>query len=242
MATQITELTNAIGDKVKLSSPATNSPSTDERLIVLEKNIQELSSVINGYSNVMAKLIANSNQIYNQIDINYNDNKIHIRASKNIVNSNAVLYILPSESIENTVDNPVKLIIHHGSGKTELEIVKEDDKGNLVALETGDIVSNRLCMFRINTYDISKIILLNASIQGDINLRTLHCGEAFFSKPPRLSNGDVLLSAATEQNLIDELDNRYQKKIVFGTVAPNDYTGLLLAGQIYIQTEDNQNV
>lgn len=235
---------DVFGNNVELDVSGVVTPTMEQRVTMLENNLKKVVQGINGWSNVLKRVIANTNEIYPQIDINYNDNKIHIRASRHIINSTSVIYVLPTENIVKDEKGSMscQLVVHHGMGATTtLAIVKEDYNGNLVELDTGDIVANRLAMFRTAPNDSSKIILVNSSVYGKVNINELTAVHATF-----LNNPEVVVDGTKEQilsnkqglNLIDSLDARYQKKLIVSDKPINEYTGQLDEGQIYVQVDE----
>lgn len=235
---------DVFGNTVELETSNLVTPTTEQRITMLEKNLKTVVKGMNDWNNILKRVIANTNEIYPQIDLNYNDNKIHIRASRHIINSTSIIYVLPTENIvrDDKSSLSCQLVVHHGMNtSTTMAIVKEDYNGNLVELETGDIVANRLAMFRTAPNNNSKIILVNSSVYGRININELTAVHATFLNNPEVivdGKAQQILSSKQGIDLIDDLDARYQKKLVVSKTPINDYVGTLEAGQLYVQVDE----
>lgn len=242
------KIKNHKGGEVEVLKNAGDGKLTEARIQSLEEDILTIANILNGWESVFSVLVANSNKIYHQIDTSYGDNAIHIRAPRNILTSTALIYVLPCESIDTIgKDDVPTLVMHTGAGDPiTLYIKKEDFHGNLIAVSTGDIISNRVCMFRLNPYNPKEIILCNSLSAESLSVDELVCNRAIFNNLPvvKTASGEEQVQTAKKQlELIDELDERYQKKIVFGMDSPEEYTknNYLAPGQIYIQTAYDVN-
>ena len=243
------KIKNHKGEVVEVLKNAGEGNITEDRIRSLEQDISAIAVILNGWESVFSVLVANSNKIYHQIDTRYEDNAIHIRAPKNILSSTALIYVLPCESIDTNKENAdaPTLVMHTGAkDPVTLHIKKEDFHGNLVNVSTGDIISNRICMFRLNPYNPNEIILCNSLSAESLSVDELVCNSAIFHSLPivKTASGDEQVQTAkTQFDLVEELDNRYQKKIVFGMDSPEVYTKehYLEPGQIYIQTAEDIN-
>lgn len=244
-----TIIKNHEGKEYKVLEAAGDGNITKDRIESLEKDILTIARILNGWESVFSVLVANSNKIYHQIDTRYGDNAIHIRAPKNILSSTALIYVLPCESIDTIAEGmpAPTLVMHTGAGDPiTLHIKKEDFHGKLVNVSTGDIISNRVCMFRLNPYNLKEIILCNSLSAESLSVDELVCNSAIFHRFPIVqtaSGYEQVQTAKTQADLITELDDRYQKKIVFNTLPPEEYTKehYLEPGQIYIQTAYDVN-
>ena len=230
------------------------SPTLTDRVTFIESDLRQIALTLQGYTSVFRKIIANHTEIYPQIDIDFGDNNIHIRAHRDITFSTSIIYILPIETINKTesvsedTGIDVKLYIHHGAvldqdlhqNVTELVVMKEDNNGFIVKPQVGDIVANRLLMLRINPANPDQAIIINSSIYNSASVTNLVATHAtFLTNPKVLVDGEeqILESHQQEDKLIEELDSRYMKKFVVGTVPIEKYTGNLDDEQIYIQVE-----
>lgn len=243
------KIKNHKGEVVEVLKNAGDENITVDRIRSLEQDILAIARILNGWESVFSVLVANSNRIYYQIDTSYGDNAIHIRAPKNILSSTALIHVLPCESIDTLRENAgvPTLVIHTGAGDPiKLHIKKEDFYGKLVNVSTGDIISNRVCMFRLNPYNLNEIILCNSLSAESLSVDELVCNSAIFHRFPivKTASGDEQVQTAkTQADLITELEGIFQKKIVFGTLSPEEYTkdNYLAPGQIYIQTAYDLN-
>lgn len=240
---------NHKGDVFEILKRAGEDNITKDRISSLEEDISAIADILNGWESVFSVLVANSNRIYHQIDTRYGDNAIHIRAPKNILSSTALIYVLPCESIDTLKEGmpAPTLVMHTGAGDPIiLHIKKEDFYGKLVNVSTGDIISNRVCMFRLNPYNLNEIILCNSLSAESLSVDELVCNSAIFHRFPivKTASGDEQVQTAkTQADLITELEGIFQKKIVFNTLPPEEYTKehYLEPGQIYIQTAYDVN-
>lgn len=120
--------------------------------------------------------------IYNQQQIStVNTGEIAIKYPYNNIPDNAILFVLPLySSLESNNKLVIKFanvsndgtIINYNTVKT-YNIMVEDTNGTKRKAGLGDIVANRLCMFRFITGNSSDIILCNNPIYNNLKCSTL---------------------------------------------------------------------
>lgn len=183
--------------------------------------------------------------MYRQTDKNYNDDRIHITADKSLLNSTALIYVLPYES---NTDSTTLIINHSASEYTELAIVKESFDGSLQPVKAGDIVSNRVAIFRINQFNKEQLILLNSVTSGTASFNKLSVGEAIFNVPPYIigenNTKHKVASVKDLEDMLNEIKSLYQAKIHVSTESPEEYFNnhSLQSGTIYVQVEDELQI
>ena len=120
--------------------------------------------------------------IYNQQQLStVNTGEITIKYPYDKVPDNAILFVLPLySSLESNNKLTIKFAQVQQDGKAvsysttkTYEIMVEDTNGTKRKAGLGDIVANRLCMFRFITGNSSQIILCNNPIYNNINCSTL---------------------------------------------------------------------
>ena len=121
--------------------------------------------------------------IYNQQKVNpINTGEIVIKYPYETIPDNALLFVLPLYSSIEEGNNKLTIkfakVISDGSRVTystvkSYEIIVEDTNGTKRKAGPGDIVANRLCMFRFITGNSSQIILCNNPIYNSLNCSTL---------------------------------------------------------------------
>lgn len=120
--------------------------------------------------------------IYNQQQLSsVNTGEITIKYPYDKVPDNAILFVLPLySSLESNNKLTIKFAQVQQDGKAinytttkTYEIMVEDTNGTKRKAGLGDIVANRLCMFRFITGNSSQIILCNNPIYNNLNCSTL---------------------------------------------------------------------
>ena len=127
--------------------------------------------------------------------------------------------------------------------ETSYKIYVETSEGTLTLATKGDIVANRLAMFRFIKGDNDSVILINSPLYNSISLSTLTVTNktTFYTTPvivDRVSNSEIPL--ATNSDLIS-LENRVKKleqKFQYGTLDAEEALIDAEVGTIYIQVEE----
>lgn len=195
--------------------------------------------------------------VYNQQQLStVNTGEIVIKYPYQSIPENALLFVLPLYS---SLESGNKLTIKYAKvsedGTTvsytttkSYNIMVEDTNGTKRKASTGDIVANRLCMFRFITGNSSDIILCNNPIYNNLSCSTLCItNDATFYKIPTVSyiknNTTFKTELALNQNLL-ELEERVtalENKFKFGTDTPEKYfeaNPSTPKGTIYMQVEE----
>ena len=126
---------------------------------------------------------------------------------------------------------------------TTYNILIENPEGTLSYATKGDILANRLCMFRFIKGDNDTVILINSPLYNNISVSTLNVtNEATFYTMPTVIDSvtDSRIPLVTRTQLL-ELTNRVsklEKKFQFGTEDANSVLSNADVGTIYIQVEN----
>jgi hypothetical protein len=154
--------------------------------------------------------------------------------------------VLPNETLEGSEISPSLEIEYGGDAPLIFSIKKEKPEGGLTYAEAGDIVANRLALFRINPTDRSEIILINPTINSGAVLTDVTLQNVVFivdeDNPLIVRNAEGETPLVTEDDL-DELRDEflagYQQKVIVSTDTLEIYnqSHTLEDGQIFIQIE-----
>ena len=208
-------------------------------------------------------------QIYPQRIVSDNQGEIIINYPHKEIPSNIILYVLPYRSSinidKNTPSQSNMLTINYHTTKlnpttkkyelTSIEtkhysIIVEDTNGKKREAEAGDILADRLCMFRFSTKNSNEVILCNSPLYGDVFCNKLEVVEELklYGKPViGVKEGgvfvpkDSLVTKSELKELQDKLDS-LAKKLIVGTQTPEQYFSAnpnAEEGTIYLQMEDN---
>lgn len=194
--------------------------------------------------------------IYNQQQLStVNTGEIVIKYPYEKIPDNVLLFVLPLYS---SLSSGNKLTIKYAtvtsSGTVsyatskQYNIMVEGTNGKKRSATTGDIVANRLCMFRFITGNSSDIILCNNPIYNNLNCSTLCItNEATFYQIPTVTyttnNVTKTTPLALNQDLqaLAERVAALENKIKIGTDTPEKYfesNPNTPNGTIYMQVEE----
>lgn len=195
--------------------------------------------------------------IYNQQKTSsINTGEITIKYPYSEIPNNALLFVLPLFS---STDTPNKLIIKHArvlqDGVTirydnvkTYNILVEDINGKKRNAKRGDIVANRLCMFRFISGDSTNVILCNNPVYNNISCSTLSVTNSVtFYEPPKIITyeGSVekesYLVTNKELQAVKDRLTMLENKFKVGTQTAEEYFDEhdnLPEGTIYMQVED----
>lgn len=180
---------------------------------------------------------------------------IYIHYPYEDIPNNAILFVLPMRgSVEYSESSVNKLVIQYWQPSV-------DDKGNPTVVVTkekaydilieqadgskryatlGDILPDRLCMFRFVKSSADYVVLCNDPIHGDVYCSSLKVtGETVFNQAPKVNQFKVVTS--NELADIDKRLGELENKIKTGTQTAESFfkeNPGLPVGTIYIQTEE----
>lgn len=217
-----------------------------------------MSNNIDALYEGLKKMLNYLPMIYNQQQVNsFNTGELVIKYPYETVPDNALLFVLPLySSLESNNKLTIKFakvsqdgsIISYATTKT-YDIMVEDTNGTKRRASTGDIIANRLCMFRFISGNSSHVILCNNPIYNNINCSTLCItNSAKFYKVPTVvyftNQGNEREAAlALDQDLqslaarVSALENKFQ----VGTDTAEKYfedNPNTPSGTIYLQVEE----
>jgi hypothetical protein len=232
-------------EPLELITPS-DATKLSQNLTRIAEKINEIVEKVTIQESLISLLSINSPKIYPQIDLDYRDNIISIRASSSIQSCSGIIYVLPNETLEGSEISPSLEIEYGGDAPLIFSIKKEKPEGGLTYAEAGDIVANRLALFRINPTDRSEIILINPTINSGAVLTDVTLQNVVFivdeDNPLIVRNAEGETPLVTEDDL-DELRDEflagYQQKVIVSTDTLEIYnqSHTLEDGQIFIQIE-----
>ena len=180
------------------------------------------------------------------------DNKFVLEYSYSEIQSDALLFFVPSVSSKELSNKECILNIRtpyvSNEGTTryldnEYKIyVEQVNASTLQKATKGDILANRLCIFRFNP--VSKIaILINSPLYNDVKFSSIEATDAVFQNDPCVINEKGvkmrLINEEEFSSLIQRVDN-LEQKILFGSEDPNQILKDKPVGTIYIQYEETK--
>lgn len=158
--------------------------------------------------------------------------------------------MLPNETLEGSDISPRLEIEYGGDAPLIFQIKKEMPEGGLTYAQAGDIVANRLALFRINPTDRTEMILINPTINSGAVLTDVTLRNVVFivdeDNPLIVRDYKGETPLVTEDDL-DELRAEilagYQQKVIVSTYDLQTYinqSNTIEDGQIFIQIEDQE--
>ena len=167
--------------------------------------------------------------------------------------NNGLLFVVPQfNSIKHQTAQSNKLIIKfpqiNSEGKIEYSgtkiysIITETSEGRHRPATSGDIIANRMAIFRFITGDDNTVILINNPQYNDIQVSTLHVtNSVVFDTTPLVNEDSGTTPLATTAEVI-ELSKRVEmleNKFQYGTQDVDSVLYNAPAGTIYIKLEDD---
>lgn len=195
--------------------------------------------------------------IYNQQQTSVNTGEIVIKYPYDKIPENALLFVLPmynSLSSGNKLTIKLATVSQNGTVVSytttkQYNIMVEDTDGKKRAAGLGDIVANRLCMFRFITNNSSDIILCNNPIYNNLKCSTLCITNSakFYETPKVIYYTNQGVEKEVELALSSDLQNlaarvtALENKFVTGTDSAEEYfenNPNAPQGTIYMQVEE----
>lgn len=195
--------------------------------------------------------------IYNQQQTSVNTGEIVIKYPYNKIPENALLFVLPmynSLSSGNKLTIKLATVSQNGTVVSytttkQYNIMVEDTDGKKRAAGLGDIVANRLCMFRFITNNSSDIILCNNPIYNNLKCSTLCITNSakFYETPKVIYYTNQGVEKEVELALSSDLQDlaarvtALENKFVTGTDSAEEYfenNPNAPQGTIYMQVEE----
>lgn len=195
--------------------------------------------------------------IYNQQQTSVNTGEIVIKYPYDKIPENALLFVLPmynSLSSGNKLTIKLATVSQNGTVVSytttkQYNIMVEDTDGKKRAAGLGDIVANRLCMFRFITNNSSDIILCNNPIYNNLKCSTLCITNSakFYETPKVIYYTNQGVEKEVELALSSDLQDlaarvtALENKFVTGTDSAEEYfenNPNAPQGTIYMQVEE----
>ena len=197
--------------------------------------------------------------IYNQQASANNTGEIIIKYPYDKVPNNALLFVLPLySSVEDTTASHNKLtikfaevskdgsIVGYSKGK-QYNILVEDTNGSKRKASKGDIIANRLCMFRFISNNANDVILCNNPIYNNLKCSTLCITNStkFYEIPKFVTNiggveKEIDLALKSEVQELRTKVDALEKKFRVGTESAEEFfeDSSIPDGTIYLQVEE----
>lgn len=210
----------------------------------------------NALNEGLKKMLNYLPMIYNQQQLE-KEGEFIIKYPYESIPENAILFVLP---LYNSVTSDNKLKIKFATVNSTTKAVTytitktynifiEEVAGTRRAATKGDIIANRLCMFRFMSHHSSDIILCNSPTYNNLSCSTLcTIGEAkFYTTPEVVYYTGVGVERTTPLALNTDLEKlasrvaALENKIKFGTDPVDKYlenNPTTPKGTIYIQVEE----
>lgn len=179
------------------------------------------------------------------------DNEFILEYSYSEIQSDALLFFVPSVSSKELNKECVLNIrtpYADSEGKTRYLnnkykiYVEQVNASTLQKATKGDILANRLCIFRFNP--VSKIaILINSPLYNDVKFSSIEATDAVFLNDPYVVNEKgvkVRLVNEEEFSSLVQRVNNLEQRILFGSEDPNQILKDKPVGTIYIQYEETK--
>lgn len=195
--------------------------------------------------------------IYNQQQTSVNTGEIVIKYPYSKIPENALLFVLPmynSLSSGNKLTIKFATVSQNGTVVSytttkQYNIMVEDTDGKKRVAGLGDIVANRLCMFRFITNNSSDIILCNNPIYNNLKCSTLCITNSakFYETPKVIYYTNQGVEKEVELALSSDLQDlaarvtALENKFVTGTDSAEEYfenNPNAPQGTIYMQVEE----
>lgn len=195
---------------------------------------------------------------YTQVRVNTSqpfDGEYVIRYPYEELPNNGLLFVVPQYSsipIDETKRNRLTIrfqqVQRDGTvaytGKKTYDIIKETSNGVHNLASSGDIVANRLAIFRFITGDKNSIILVNNPQYNEVQISTLHVtNNASFHRIPTVIKDEgtpVQLSTVDELLKLEDRVLKLENKFIYGVADAKDVLYDKPEGTIYIKIEENE--
>lgn len=189
--------------------------------------------------------------VYNQLPTPYTtwDGNFKIEYLYEEVPRDSLIFMVPKYSsldIDNKltiryligtyIDNGIKRAKYKDKTYT---IYVENSEGNLTKASRGDIVANRLAIFRFLKGDEDTVFLVNSPLINEASLsRLLVTNDAKFYNIPKLiteTGDEIPLATNIDLLALANRVTRLENKFIYGTESPEDALKTAEIGTIYIQ-------
>lgn len=164
----------------------------------------------------------------------------------------SLLFFIPAfSSLDPTVENVCKLIIRMPRVKGRqyeyvdlpLSIIVEQNDNVPRPAKKGDIIANRMCIFRFRLSS-KEAVLCNSPLYDNAIYSSFQATDArFLNRPVIVDNEDptktyTLVSTKEFNELVDEV-TKLKNRIQYGSKSPEEALADCPAGTIYIQYEED---
>lgn len=144
--------------------------------------------------------------------------------------------------IDTKIENGIKRGVY--SSKS-YNIYVENSEGTLTPAAKGDIIANRLSIFRFIKGDSDSVILINSPIYNSISLSTLSVTNkaAFYSRPvivDTATQSEIPVATKTDVSLLEQRIAALEAKIQYGTKDAEEVLLDAPLGTIYIKVEEGE--
>lgn len=124
-------------------------------------------------------------------------------------------------------------------------IYTETPEGNLTLATKGDIIANRMAMFRFIKGDKDSVILINSPLYNSVSLSTLTVTNktTFFTRPvvvDSYTSAEVPLATNTDLLALEQRVKKLEDKFQYGAIDPEEALIDAEVGTIYIRVEEGE--
>ena len=210
----------------------------------IQESKKELSALL-GYSGSLIKYGA---VCYQQVSHALaHEGEFMIRYPYDSLPNNGLLFLAPKYS---SIFENNKLILQYSyrkgtstvTGTKTYKMFKETQEGTFSPVTTGDIVANRLAIFRFISNSSDSVILINNPQYNHLNISSLYVtNKITLGEIPRIISADgSYTSLSTEEDII-KLEDRLtalENKFLYGTDNADDVLYDKPEGTIYIKIEE----
>lgn len=207
--------------------------------------------------NLLSKTLRYTPVVYNQSIYSTNqnnfDNVFTLEYKHTELPDDGLLFFVPSISSNNSGTCVLKIKVPYlptGASKysysdanTTYTIVKETNDGKTSNAGEGDIIANRMCIFRFKK-NSKNIVLINSPLYNSIKVNSLKATNAEFTNVPTVYNPDnaaieIRLVTSVELEALKKRVSELENKIIFGTEDPEVILSDKPTGTVYIQVEED---
>lgn len=204
---------------------------------------------------LLAKTLRYTPIVYNQSIYTTNrenfDNVFSLEYKHTDLPEDGLLFFVPSISSNSSGNCTLRVRIpyiqsgdsSYSYSNRDYTIVKETNDGVTAMAGLGDIVANRMCIFRFRK-NSSQIVLINSPLYNSANFSKLKATDAEFINVPtiqNLENPSIPIRLATNEqiSMLEQRIAKLEQRIVFGTGEPEEVLADRPAGTLFIQVEED---
>lgn len=199
-----------------------------------------MTEVLQQLANIETALritLANTPFLYRQASNPGEKFRILIPESREVPSS--LFFFLPASN--NDPSDSTLEVLHKGSSR-RYKLLKETNTGQLSELSQGDIVPNRLCVFRVQPGTANTLVLVNSPVYGDLVASSLTATNLKAITTATMGAGEDEIGLATKADIaqLDLIVQDLNNKVHYGTEDAATFFSdpMVSDGTIYLKLED----